>query len=158
MEELNMVKAQEVFENMCAALDDIDWKYSKQPEKLTIVSSATGDDFPVEFVMRINPRNEVITFTSWLPFKVTEEKRVDLAVAVCVANYRLIDGSFDYNVSDGTISFRLTSSYKDSVLGAELFRYMLGVSTSTVDQYNDKFFMIIKNMMTLQQFIENQTK
>lgn len=158
MGELNMVKAQEVYEALCSALEAIDWKFDKKAEQLTIVSSASGDDFPVEFVMRVNPRNEIVTFTSWLPFKVPEDKRVDLAIAICVANYRFADGSFDYNVSDGTISFRLTASYKESTLGAELFRYMLGVSISTVDDYNDKFFMLIKNMMTVQQFIENESK
>ena len=158
MGELNMVKAQEVYESLCSALEAIDWNFDKKAEQLTIVSSASGDDFPVEFVMRVNPRNEIVTFTSWLPFKVPEDKRVDLAIAICVANYRFADGSFDYNVSDGTISFRLTASYKESTLGAELFRYMLGVSISTVDDYNDKFFMLIKNMMTVQQFIENESK
>ena len=141
MEELNMAKAQEVYESLCKSLDSIDWKYEKEPEKLTVVSSATGDDFPMGFIMRVNPRNEVVSFISWLPFDVPEDKRVDIAIAVCVANYGLVDGSFDYDIADGTITFRLTSSYKESVLGEELFKYMLGVSTATVDEYNDKFLV-----------------
>lgn len=158
MEELNLAKAQEVYESLCKSLDSIDWKYEKEPEKFTIVSSVTGDDFPMGFIMRVSPRNEVVSFISWLPFDVPEDKRVDIAIAVCVANQGLVDGSFDFDISDGTLSFRLTSSYKESVLSEELFKYMLGVSTGTIDLYNDKFFMIIKNMMTVQQFIEKENQ
>lgn len=79
-----------------------------------------------------------------------------MAMAVVVANYGFADGSFDYNISDGTILFRLTSSYRESTLSEELFEYMLLVSATTVDKYNDKFFMISKGMLTIQQFIESE--
>lgn len=52
--------------------------------------------------------------------------------------------------------FRLTSSYKESTLGEALFEYMIMVSAATIDNYNDKFFMISKGMMTVQQFIESE--
>ena len=99
---------------------------------------------------------EVVQFLSKLPFSIPENKRVDAAVAVCIANYRLVDGSFDYNISDGEIVFRLTSSYRESTLGEELFKYMIMVSSSTVDEYNDKFFMIAKDMMNVRQFMEQE--
>lgn len=106
--------------------------------------------------MRVNPRNELVSFISLLPFKAEESKRIDMALAICVANYGLKDGSFDYDLSDGTILFRLTSSYRDSILSEKLFEYMLLVAASTVDNYNDKFFMISKGMLPVQQFIESE--
>ena len=85
-----------------------------------------------------------------------EDKRVDGAIAVCAANYGLVDGSFDYDLRDGEIRFRLTSSYRESALSEDLFEYMIMVSAATVDQYNDKFFMIAKGIMTVQQFLEQE--
>ena len=85
-----------------------------------------------------------------------EDKRVDGAIAVCVANNGLNDGCFDYDVRDGEIRFRLTSSYRESTLGAALFEYMIMVSISAIDRYNDKFFMIAKGNMTFQRFIERE--
>ena len=106
--------------------------------------------------MRVNPRSEIVSFISWMPFKVDESKRADMALAICVANYGLVDGSFDYDLSDGSIFFRLTSSYKEITLSEALLEYMIMVSAALVDKYNDKFFMISKGMLTIQQFIETE--
>ena len=153
-EEINMQKAQEVFGTLVQMLDNHNWKYEKHEDKLLIKSGVKGDDLPVEFIVVVKPRNEVVQFISSLPFNIPEDKRVDAALAVCVANYGIVDGSFDYDLSDGEIRFRLTSSYRESTLSEDLFEYMIMVAASTVDQYNDKFFMLAKGMLTVQQFIE----
>lgn len=156
MAEVNMAKAKETYVQLCKMFDNLGWCYEKMEDDLTIKSGVKGEDLPIEFVMRVNPRNELVSFISWMPFEIDESKRIDMALATCVANYGLADGSFDYDVTDGTVLFRLTSSYKGSVLSEELFEYMLMLSVSTVDQYNDKFFMISKGVMTVQQFMESE--
>ena len=75
-------------------------------------------------------------------------------MAVCVANYGLVNGTFDYDLSDGEIRFRIVSSFRESILSEELFNYMVLVAASTIDDYNDKFLMVSKGMLTIQQFIE----
>ena len=153
---MNMIKAEAVFDTLIDMLDTRDWKYEKHEEKLLIKSCIKGDDIPIEFIVVVNPKNEVVQFISSLPFKMPEDKRVDGALAVCVANYGLVDGSFDYDLRDGEIRYRLTSSYRESIVGADLFEYVIMVAASTVDQYNDKFLMIAKGRMTIQQFIEQE--
>lgn len=155
-EELDMQKAQEVYATIIRMLDNMEWKYEKHEDDLLIKSGVKGDDLPIEFIMVVRPKNQVVQFISSMPFNMPEDKRVDGAIAVCVANYGLIDGSFDYDLRDGEIRFRLTCSYRESTLSEELFNYMVMVSASTVDNYNDKFFMIAKGMMTVQQFIEQE--
>ncbi len=156
MAEVNMEKAKEVFATICRMLDKKDWNYEKQEDDLVIKTGVSGEDLPIDIVMTVNPKNELVSLFSFLPFKTDESKRVDMAMAVAVANYGFADGSFDYNISDGTILFRLTSGYRESTLSEELFEYMLLVSATTVDSYNDKFFMISKGMLTIQQFIESE--
>lgn len=156
MTEVNMTKAKETFATLCSMLDNKGWHYEKKEDELLIKSGVKGDDFPIDFIMTVDPQSEIVTFLSLLPFKADEAKRIDMAVAVCVANYGLKDGSFDYKVEDGSIIFRLTSSYRGSTLSEDLFEYMLMVSATTVDEYNDKFFMISKGAMSIQQFIESE--
>jgi len=155
-EEMNMQKAKEVFATLINMLDTRGWKYTKHEDKLLIKSGVKSEDLPVEFIVVVNPRNEVVQFLSAMPFNMPEDKRVDGAIAVCAANYGLVDGSFDYDLNDGEIRFRLTSSYRESTLSEAVFEYMIMVSALTVDQYNDKFFMIAKGMMTVQQFLEQE--
>ena len=156
MAEANMTKAREVYYSIISMLDNINWSYDRDDEKLVIKSGVKGDDLPVEFLVVVNAKNEVVQFLSQLPFNAPEDKRIDMAIAVNVVNWNLVDGSFDYNISDGKIIFRMTSSYRDSYLSEELFKYLIMVASSTVDNYNDKFFMITKGMMTIQQFVESQ--
>lgn len=155
MAEVNMAKAQEVFGTLCSMLDSKGWKYDKQEENLLIKSGVKGDDLPIEFFIRVNPKNEIVSFISALPFSVPSEKAIDVALAVCQTNYALADGSFDYDVVGGKIIFRLTSSYRESLLSEDLFEYMLIVSAGTIDEYNDKYFMITKNMLTIEKFLES---
>ena len=153
-QDVNMAKAREVFDGIVSMLDTRDWKYEKFEDDLLIRSGIKGDDLPVEFILFVKPQNQVVQFISKLPFNIPEDKRVDAAIAVSVANYGLVDGSFDYDINDGEIRYRLTSSYRDSYLSHDLFEYMIMCAASTVDQYNDRFFMLAKGMMTIQQFIE----
>lgn len=157
-EEMNMQKAREVYATLVRMLDTRDWKYEKHEDDLLIKSGIRGDDLPVEFIVYVKPRNEVVQFISSLPFNMPEDKRVDGAIAVAVANYGLVDGSFDYDLRDGEIRYRLTSSYRESTLGEDLFEYMIMVAASTVDRYNDKFFMLAKGMMSIQQFMEQENQ
>lgn len=155
-EEMNMQKAKQVFNTMIRMLDTRGWHYEKHEDNLLIKSGVQGDDLPIEFIVVVKPKQQVVQFLSRLPFSMPEDKRVDGALAICVANYGLVDGSFDYDLSDGDITFRLNSSYRESTLGEDLFEYIIMCAAATVDNYNDKFFMLAKGMMTIQQFIEQE--
>ena len=155
-EEMNMQKAKQVFDTMIRMLDTRGWHYEKHEDDLLIKSGIRGDDLPIEFIVVVKPQQQIVQFLSRLPFSIPEDKRVDAALVVCVANYGLVDGSFDYNLSDGDITFRLNSSYRESTLGEDLFEYIIMCAAATVDNYNDKFFMLAKGMMTVQQFLEQE--
>ena len=155
-EELNLKKAKEVFDTLIRMLERRNWKYEKHEDIFLIKSGVKGEDLPIEFVILVKPGNEVVQFISPMPFNIPEDKRVDGALAVCAANYGIVDGSFDYDLRDGEIRFRMTSSYRESTLSEELFEYMVVVAAGTVDRYNDKFFMLAKGMISVQQFLEQE--
>ena len=60
------------------------------------------------------------------------------------------------NMRDGSILFRLTLSYLDSFIGNEAFFYQLLVSFKTIDQYNDKFFMLSKGAISIEDFLASE--
>lgn len=155
-DEINMEKAKEVYATLIKMLDSKEWHYERHDDDLVIKSGVKGDDLPIEFIVVVRPKNEVVQFRSRLPFNMAEDKRVDGAIAVSVANYGLIDGSFDYDIRDGEIAYRLTCSYRGSTISEDLFEYIIFCAASTVDRYNDKFFMISKGMLTLDQFLEQE--
>ena len=155
MADVNMEKAKQVYEAIIAMLDKRNWSYDRHDEDLVISSGVKGDDLPINFILAVNAKNQVVSFLSRLPFTMSEEKMVDGAIACCIANNRLVDGSFDYDVTNGNITFRLTTCYRDSDISESVFEYMIMVASMTVDNYNDKFLMISKGMMSVDQLLNN---
>ncbi len=153
-DEKAMKQARTVYDTICRTLTSRDWKFTCDEENLMIKCGARGEDLPMDLFILVRPEAQVVSLLSPMPFKVAEDKRVEGALAVCAANYGLINGSFDYDLSDGEIRFRLVSSFRESILSEELFMYMVLVSANTIDDYNDKFLMVSKGMMSVEQFIE----
>ncbi len=152
-EKYKIEKAKKVFSTICRTLDKEEWKYDKDEENLIIESGAQGDDLPMKFRIIVNAENMLTSFISHIPVVIQEDKRLDIAVAVSIINNRIVDGSFDYDITSGHIFFRLTNSYIDCELGEDVFWYMLHCSLSTIDEYNDKFLMLAKGMITIEQLI-----
>ena len=143
-----------VYNGLCANLDAHNFHCERNEEKLTIKGTAHGEDFPIDINISVDEDRQLVIFLSLQPMVVPEDKRLDMAVAVSVVNNMLVDGCFVFEISSGHMFFRMTSAYIDSLVGDELFTYMMAVSLHTIDDYNDKFFMLSKGMLTLEQFIE----
>ena len=145
--------AKEAFATLCAMLDEKDWHYDRDDEKLLVECGANGDDLPIDIRIKVDADKQIVSLYSSLPFRVPEKERVLAAIALSAVNYNMVDGNFDYNIGNGAILFRLTSSFRESLVSKEMFEYMLLVSCLTVDRYNDKLLMLIKNVMSLEDFI-----
>ncbi len=146
--------AETVFQTLCEALEDRNWKYDKIPEKFLVHFAVRGDDIPMEFIVYIDPEKQLIRMLSEMPFVFDEERRVEGAIATCRATYKLVDGSFDYDFKTGKVLFRLTSSFRGSLISKELIAYMIDCSCVTVDEYNDKFLMVGKGMLSIEDFLK----
>jgi len=150
-----LTKAKKVFATLCAALDSIDWHYDKDEDDLTIESGARGDDLPMDVNFKINSERQISILFSKLPYKIEESQRLALALAVAKVNNAMVDGFFDYDITTGNIYFKLTSSFVDCEVSEELFLYMLRLSLAMIDEYNDKFLMLSKGVISITDFLNS---
>ncbi|MBR3837348.1 MAG: hypothetical protein IKJ74_04295 [Clostridia bacterium] len=148
--------AKQVYQTLCEAIESRNWSFEKDEEKLLVHFGVRGDDLPMQFVLVIDVERQLIRLMSPLPFKMSESKRMEGAIATCVATFGMADGSFDYDLEDGSIIFRMTASFRESVIGEGLFQYMISCSCATVDKYNDKFLAIDKGVLSITDFIEKK--
>lgn len=155
-QEIDLKKGKEMYNLLCEAMKIQEWKYNAHPDDLVINFTVQGEDIPMEFIVAIDPKRELVRLLSRLPFKMSKEHIVDGAIATCQANYNLVDGSFDFDVADGTIDFRMTSSYRESVVSPEMILYMVNYATGAVDDYNDKFLMLSKGAISLADFLKKK--
>jgi hypothetical protein len=150
-------QARSVFITLCKALDNLEFNYERNEEDFYVKCGARGDDLPMEVRIKIIPERTLVTLNSVLPVTFSQEKITDAALAISVINYNILAGNFDLDISDGMVAYRMTNSYRESLLSADLFEYMIMVSFNTIDNYNDKLFMIAKGMLSIDDFIKGES-
>lgn len=147
-------KAKIIFKTMVQALKKADWKFDEHEDDLVIVSGYTGDDFPIRYIMCVDPKRDCVTFRSDNIVTFPENLRIEGALATCVANCGMVFGHFDYDIDDGKLVYTMSDSYADCDVGDEFFMRMMGTAVSTVDHYNDKFMMLAKGIIDIKKFID----
>ena len=150
--------AKTTYATLCSALDENGWHYKKDEEKLTVQCGAQGEDLPIELVIEVDADRQLVVLLSHLPVKVPEDKLMDVTVAISTVNNVLVHGCFDYNVRTGQIIYRMANSFMDSLLGSEMFNYMIYAACHVIDEYNDKLIMLSKGMISIEKFLETETK
>lgn len=149
------VRVYDLFKNF---LTDNGIHFQENEDNMRLECTITAEDLPQPTIIRIMEKQDLVQIISPLPFIVPEDKRLDMAVAVSVANDHILNGSFDLNFSHGGMCFRVSQSYVDMELSKEFARYFFSIAVMATDQYNDLFFMLSKGMMSLEQFIEEDAK
>lgn len=142
-----------VYETLQKVFAELDIMCTKNEEHLAITCLAQGDDLPIPLTVLLRDDSETMLMVSRMPFDVPQEKRIDAAVAVCVANQGMANGSFDLDISDGGIQFRVATAYKGGTVSPELIKGLLSYMIGMSDMYNDRFFMLAQGSMTLDKFI-----
>ena len=155
MSEIKMERAKKVYATLCEALDARNWKYEKVDDDLLVHFSVNGDDLPIQYIIFVEVDRQLIRLLSHMSFDMSEDKRIDGAIATCHATYGLRDGSFDYDLSDGKIVYRMTSAFLDNEVPVSVIQYMIDFTGAVVDKYNDKFFALNKGFLTIEKFLES---
>ena len=132
-------------------------RFEAHEEDLMIAFPMYGGELPQRVFFRVLDERDMFQVLSVLPDRIPEDRRVDAAVAVAVANYGIVNGSFDLDVTDGEIRFRLAQCYKGLEPGEDLIDYVLGVTVFTTDKYIGLFHKLGSGEMSLEQFLDRES-
>ena len=149
-------QAKKVYETLCIAIDNRKWQCTRHDDTMVVTFGVASEDIGMNFILAVDAERQLIRLLSPMPFDIVEEKRIDLAIATCVATNRIIDGSFDYDLSDGKIVFRLTAPFMGCEIGEKLLQYMISLSCAIVDNFNDKFADINDGKLTIADFLASE--
>ena len=147
-------KGLKVYQMIKDHLNGRKFHFEAHDDDLVITLTVHGEDLPQLTIIRVMDDRDVIQVLSPIPGNIPEEKRAEAAVAVAAANMGMINGSFDFDLKDGEIRFRVAQSYAGIEPSEELIEYILGIAFFTTDKFNDKFFMYQKGMLSLEEFIK----
>lgn len=151
----DLEKAKRAYATIIAMMNEDNLKYQREDEKLRIKISFSTNDLDVDMIFSVDADRSLVRMISFLPDECTFSSNdiVKGAVAVCVANHNMVNGSFDYDINEGDIFFKLVDSYRAGDITVETVRYMLSTALHTIDQYNDRFRDLANGTMSLNDFI-----
>ena len=153
----DMNKARAVYDTVCATLDKMKWVYDKEEEELAITTGAKGTDLPIDIVIRVIPEAEVLSVQVPFAFEVPDEHSIDVAIAVSAANYGLIRGCFDYDMTTGDLRFRICAPYNgNTTLAEDVVEMLVLIAATTVDSYQTRLLMVAKGVVTPSQFLAEE--
>lgn len=152
MEEKNLQQAQKTFATLLSTMERRGWTCDINQEDLMIEFSVTGDDLTMPFRIMVDPGSQLVILYSGVPFNLPEEAIAEGALVLCIINDHLPDGSFDLDITTGRIAFRLTATFRESILSMDAFDYMLQCASTLVDDYNDKLLLLSKGKLDWQDF------
>ena len=155
-DEMKMEQALQVYQTLCKALEQNEWTYEKEEQKLIVHFGLRGENVSMRFVIHVDAKRQMITLLSLMPVKMRESKRMEGAVAVGIANYGMLDGNFDYDLNDGAIAFRMTASFMDSQIGEGLYHYLIGCSAAMVEKYYGRFYALDQGTIGLADFLTQE--
>ena len=72
-DEKNLARAKQAYQALCKMLDQEDWRYKKDDEKMSIETGARGDDLPIDLTIRVDAERQLVMLLSRLPYVIPED-------------------------------------------------------------------------------------
>lgn len=154
LEQKKLNEAKVVYGTLCSTLDNMKWKYNKEDDNLIVRTSAVGDDLSMKIYIKIDSDRGVMYLKSSMPFDVSQDKIDEMMKAVIIANWAMLNGSFEMDRSCGYIAFKVVIPFMDSLISEKVCKYMIDMSCRMIDTFNDKFLAVSESRMTIAEFEE----
>ena len=141
-------EAKTMYNTLCQTLDNMNWHYTKEEDKFIVRTSAVGQDLTMKLFMKIDEDKQVMYLKSPMPFDVPTYVRDKITTAVVLANYTMHNGSFEFDLSDGYLAFKMVVPYMESIISERVCHYMINLSCNMTD----KFKALVDGTMTMTEF------
>ena len=154
MDNRKQMEARALYNTLCATLDNMQWRYDKEEDNLVVNTMAVGNDLSMRLMIMVDAERQVMFLKSPMPFVVPAESHDLIAKAILLANYSMLNGSFEFDFRDGYLAFKMVVPYMESIISEAVCKYMIIVSCAMTDKYNDKFQALAQGRMTLAEFAQ----
>lgn len=151
-EQRKLSEAKVVYGTLCSALDNRKWTYDKEEEKLIVRTGAVGEDLSMKIYIKVDASRSVMFLKSAMPFTTAPDKIDDMIRAISIANWAMLNGTFEMDKADGYVGFKVVIPFMESLLSEKLCNYMIDVSCRMIDKFNDKLLALNEGKMTLAEF------
>ncbi len=151
-EDNKRIYADKVYNIICEAIEN-EFLYEKDESNRKITFGISGSELPTHFYIMVDESRQLIKLFSSLPFRFKPDKIIDACVAACFVSEKLTDGCFAVGINDGALIYKQTLSVFKSDVSHETVRNLINTAYNTVDIFNDKFLLLARGTITLEEFL-----
>ncbi|MBX2863871.1 MAG: YbjN domain-containing protein [Leptolyngbyaceae cyanobacterium MAG.088] len=134
-EQTTTAKPQSLFTTVTAFFLQEEWAIEHNRAKQVLRMPFEGDNGSWQCFAKTREDTREFIFYSMAPFKVPEHKRLAIAEYICRANYGLVLGNLELDLSDGEVRYKTSIDVENSVLSLDLVKNMVHSNIHTFDRY-----------------------
>ena len=153
--EIQKKAAERVYNTLVEHLNKAGLKYTEmtaQGDDYMIRLEGRGEDLPITLFIVVDADRSLLMIKSPECTKFPADQIDVAAKAVCAINWSIANGSYALDVESGSIMWTACNSFLGSLMGEEAIRYLLGISLTTLDRFNDKFMLLKMGAIDLDTF------
>jgi hypothetical protein len=136
-------KAEAVFRLVCGFLDADGLKYRERDDETAVELGFSGESGVFAAVIAVRGSPPVVGLFVRIPLVVKEDQRIAMAETATRANFGLMLGSFDLDMSTGCMGFRVAMPFSDASITHDQFSSLMQSAFWTVDRYHRAFCRLL---------------
>jgi hypothetical protein len=142
------IDSQNIFEAMVKFFTKDDWQYTKIQGEPTLQMAFSGNNGRCNCYAKAREQQQQFVFYSICPFKVEEDKILNIAEFITRANYGMIIGNFELDFNDGEIRYKTSIDVEGGKLSFTLIKNMVYANVTMMDEYLPGIINVVENKMT----------
>lgn len=111
------------------------WSVRLIPHYQAVEMVVSGENGTYRLVALADEERSIVRYLVFVDGKIPEARRREVMEFLTRANYGLLLGNFEIDLSDGEVRFRCSTTTEGSELSYEQHRNMLYVSVGIMDRY-----------------------
>jgi len=147
-----------MFETVVRFFDEKEWKYERRDEDETLIAGFTAKNGKFRCIAICKPEQDILLFRTLLSVMVPEEKRLEAAEFLTRANYGLVLGGFEMDMSDGEVGYKTSIDVEGGELTPALVGNMVHPNIQTADRYYPGLMKLLYGNLTPKEAVESIEK
>ncbi len=116
-------------------LGQMEWSFEEMDKRDAVLTGVRGDAASYRIVLDAKEEAQQLLAYVISPTRLPEAARVAGAEFAARANYGLIIGNFDLDLSDGEVRYKVSVDVEGSKLTVKMVRNMIGCGVAMMDRY-----------------------
>jgi len=137
-----------LYDAMVMFFQEDEWKFTRLDNEPSLLMTVNGKSANFLCYAKAREEQDQFLFYAIYPMKAPEEKRLATAEYVARANYGLVIGNLELDMSDGEVRYKTSIDIEGAQLTLALFRTLVHANLSTADRYYPGFMALLYTDIT----------